>query len=199
MNNFEQLYQEVQKIERGYTPNDQGAPAYGGINKKWQPQWPGWKKLDEKKAAGLLKAGAFFPDLEPLVKGFYLDFWKPVRVDEINSLPVAQLLVDMKTQHGMWAQIISVAYTNASPLHKVQGNVFTTPMLNWINTDTATAYTAIAAARLDYVKKVKLQNEADRKGIIARAQLYVNAAAAFFKNNVGTATGGLLLAAAFFF
>ena len=199
MYTFESLYEGVQKIERGYDADDQGAPAYGGINKKYQPQWPGWKKLDEKKAKGLLKQNAFFPELEPLVKAFYFEFWKPARVSEINSLPVAQLVVDMRTQHGRWAQIISVAYTNANPLHKVQGNVLTDPLLQWINTDTAAAYTAIADARLQFVKTIKLQNEADRKGIIARAQSFVNAAANFIKTNPAASGAAGLVGIAIFF
>jgi hypothetical protein len=199
MNNFDTLYKVVQKIERGYTANDQGAPAYNGINKKWHPQWPGWKKIDEKKEAGLLKQGAFFPELEPLVKGFYFEFWKPVRVNEINTIGVSQLLVDMKTQHGRWAAIITAAFNNTDPLDSKTANTFNTALVKWINTDTATAYQAIAAKRLEYVKGIKLTNEGDRKGIIARAQLYVNAAAAFLKNNPGTATGAGLIGLAFFF
>lgn len=198
MSVFNQLYAGVQKIEKGYNPNDQGAPAYNGINKRWHPTWPGWAKLAAKKASEL-KQGAFFPELEPMVKTFYADFWKPVRVSELNNVEVAQLLVDMKTQHGGWAKIITAAYTNGDPLDKKIANTFTTPMLNWINTDTATAYRAIAAKRLDYVSRIKLQNEADRKGIIARAQQYVNAAAAFLQNNAGAATGTVLAIAAVFF
>ena len=179
MNTFRSLYEGVMKIEKGYDANDQGAPAYCGINRRYHPSWQGWPLLDKKQP----KQGAFYPDLEPYVIKFYADFWKPVRVDEINSLPIAQLLVDMKTQHGAWAKVINAAEQEKSPFDAGLSNTFSTDTIRWINNNPKTAYKAIAAARLNYVTNLKLSNEADRKGIIDRAKHYVNLAAGYVGTN----------------
>ncbi len=204
MGNFDTLYKGVMRFEKGYTANDQGYPAYGGINKGSHPTWPGWEDIAKKAAEGKLKQAAFFPELEPKVIAFYTDFWKPVMVDKINNLELAQLLVDMKTQHGKWARIINAAQQNKNPLDKSVSNNIGATQISWINNDTAAAYQAITAKRLYYVKNIVLKNEADRKSIIARAQSYFNKAIDFVKNNAGTTAGGslatiALLAAAFFF
>lgn len=167
------------KIERGYDADDQGAPAYCGINRRYHPTWSGWALLDKKQ----LKQGAYYSDLEPYVVKFYADFWKPVRVDEINSLPIAQLLVDMKTQHGAWAKVINAAKQGKSPFTAGLSNTFDTDTINWINNNPKTAYKAIAAARLNYVTNLKLSNEADREGIVNRAKYYVNLAAGYMGGN----------------
>lgn len=195
MNNFKSLYEGVMRIERGYDADDQGSPAYCGINKRYHPSWEGWKLLANKP----LKQGAFYPDLEPYVIKFYTEFWKPVRVDEINALPLAQLLVDMRTQHGSWARIVNAAQTGKTPFDIAVPNTLTNTNIAWINNDTARAYKAIADTRLKYVKGIKLANEADRQGIINRANHYVNLAAAFVARNPKTLLTILLIVGLFIY
>lgn len=186
MTNFEALYAGVMKFEKGYDPNDQGYPAYCGINKKYWPEWEGWKELDKRKSE--LKQSAFFPELEPLVKSFYKEFWKPVRVDEIKNFDIAQMLVDMRTQHGKWARIVNAAYTGKSPFDASIPNTFGTAVINWINKNQTEAYRAIAEKRVFYSQNVNLQNEADRKNIVKRANSYLQKAIAFVASNPGTTT-----------
>jgi lysozyme family protein len=194
---FLQLYNGVIKHEGGYNPNDQGAPAYRGINRRYHPSWPGWKELDKLNP----KRGNVFPALEPVVQAFYAEFWKPVKVDQLNSVKMAQLLVDMKTQHGGWAKIINAGINGGNPLQVAAK--YGTAELNTINSNPELYYTKIAQARLYYCTHVPLKNEGDRKSIINRAKSFLNAAVDFVKENPKTAAGGgaalLLVAAIIFF
>lgn len=184
MSIFLQLYQGVMKHEGGYNPNDQGAPAYRGINRKYHPDWRGWQMLDKLNK----KKGDVYTQLEPVVQEFYQAFWKPVRVDELNSLQVAQLLVDMRTQHGGWAKIVNAGVNGGDPF-KVAAK-YDTAMIKIINSDPGLYHRKIAEARLYYSTHVPLKNEADRKSIIARAKSFLSQAVEFVKQEpVATGLG----------
>lgn len=205
MKTFDVLYNDVMKRERGYNPNDQGYETYSGIWRHSHGDWAGWKAIDAIKKTRKIKAGEYLSAIESLVKIFYQSFWAPCKVDSINEPKIAQLIVDMKTQHGSWARIINAGLSGQNPLsgtapNKAISNTFADTAIAQINADPAKAYTAIATARLKYSTGVGLANERDRKNIIARAKQFVNDAVNFIANNSTEAGGlGIVLISMFFF
>lgn len=191
---FEALYSSVMKNELGYNPNDQGAQTYNGIWSKAWPSWPGWKIIN---AIPNKKRGQTFydthPELEQLAKSFYKTYWLPLQVDQLNNLQVAQMLADISTQHGGWKKIVAAGVYGGNPL--TGPATYTVDTIAKINSNPQLYYKQIAEKRLFYSTHVKLKNEADRKGIINRAQKYVTAAAKWVTQNPGKAAGS---AAGFF-
>ena len=199
MKTFDALYNSVMQNELGYNPNDQGAPTYNGIWRKAWPLWEGWALID--KISGKKRGQTFYdayPELEELTKKFYSTYWMPVQVNKLTDLRMAQMLVDMATQHGRWKKIVYAGIYGGNPLAANAPAVYGKKEIDFINADTAAAYKKIAEKRLFYSSNVFLKNEADRKGIVNRAKKYLAIAA---KWAAGSAAAGsvILLAAAFFF
>ncbi|RYE02083.1 MAG: hypothetical protein EOP50_00890 [Sphingobacteriales bacterium] len=193
---FATLYKAVMKNEAGFNPNDQGARAYNGINERYHPQWSGWKEIDRVAATRTIRRGEVLPQLDQATQDFYKAYWKGAGLDtsKVENLKLAILLVDMCTQHGQWARVVNAGLQRRSP--------FVTGIINKIgeteyrkmNTAPAQSYKDIATARVEYVKGIPLQNEADRRGIINRAQSYLNDALKYLKENPGTSSAVGLLA-----
>ncbi|MFZ4056959.1 MAG: glycosyl hydrolase 108 family protein [Ferruginibacter sp.] len=202
MNNFEALFQSVMQNELGYNPNDQGAETYNGIWRKAWPLWRGWPLVD--KVSNKKRGQTFYniyPQLEELTKSFYRGYWKDVRVNDIQNLKVAKLLVDMSTQHGGWRKILHAALNNTDPLAPGAKALYTDKEISTINSSPAFYYIKLAEKRLYYSTNVFLKNEGDRKGIINRAMKYVNDAKKYLAENPGKSSGavGLLLLTGFTF
>lgn len=204
MNNFKQLYDHVMLVEKGYNPNDQGNETYSGIWRGAHPDWPGWRTIDAIKKTRKIKRGDFIPDVEDKVQAFYRDFWAPVQVEKIAELRIAEMLVDMRTQHGRWAMIVRAGLNNLSPITGSSSpntsipNTLLPAHYVMMNTAPQESYKKIAAARLLYAQKIHLTNEKDRKAIINRAMKYVTNAATWLASNP-SATGSAMIIAAFFF
>lgn len=188
------------KNERGWNPNDQGSVAYNGINRMFHSTWKGWAVIDQRTPA---KRGTPWPDLEPLAKDFYRQYWKDAGYfpDNIADYKIAALLADMSTQHGRWKQIVIAGLYGKDPMDSKLNLQLTSAEYNMMNKKPAESYKKIADARLIYCQKVKLVKETDRPGIIARATKYVNDAVAYLKANPGAvaATGGTAILAAIIF
>ncbi len=194
---FDELYSSVMKNELGYNPDDQGAQTYNGIWYAAHPGWPGWKIIN---AIPNKKRGQTFynihPELEQLAKNFYADYWKPLQVEQLNSLQLAQMLADISTQHGGWKKIVAAGVYGGNPL--TGPAVYSADTIAKLNSNPKLYYQQIAEKRLYYSTHVKLKNEADRKGIINRAQKYVTAAAKWISENSGTAAAAGTGIAGFF-
>jgi lysozyme family protein len=195
---FEQLYSSVMKNELGYNPNDQGAPTYNGIWSKAWPNWEGWKIINaipnKKRGDTFYKE---YPQLESMAKNFYRTYWAPLQVDKLNNLTVAQMLADISTQHGGWRKIINAGVNGGNALKAAA--VYNTDTIEKINSNPALYYKQIAEARLFYSTNVQLSNEADRKGIINRANKYIKIAASWVTQSPGKTGGAAVLTALLFF
>lgn len=200
MSLFEQLYKSVMVNEAGYNPYDQGYETYNGINRGFHPAWRGWPAIDAIKARRPIKRAERFAELEPAAKEFYLQYWKNAGLDilKLQNLKIAELLVDMATQHGRWARIVNAGLYSKSPFDTTIPNRIGEAEYRMMNSAPAVNYKKIADARLAYCKSVPLVNEGDRRGIINRAQKYVNDAIAYLKSSPGTSATALLLAGFFF-
>lgn len=96
MSHFDEAYLKTMGHEGGYTndPDDPGAETYRGISRKWNPDWRGWKIIDQYRRlssdlAPMLEGNN---QLQGLVKEFYhAEFWLPLRCDSMPRSVAAEL------------------------------------------------------------------------------------------------------------
>lgn len=74
-------------------PGDPGGSTFKGISRRRWPEWKGWPIIDaHKRDAGFPESLVEIPELERLVKEFYLvNFWHALRCNELPELVAAKL------------------------------------------------------------------------------------------------------------
>jgi len=85
-------------------PDDPGAETFMGISRKYHPNWPGWKYVDELKEQGIInKIDENFiknSKLYNLVLDFYfVNYWKKLHLDVLD-FNLAILLFDSAINLG---------------------------------------------------------------------------------------------------
>ena len=111
MADFEIAYGETELREGGYVndPVDRGGETHRGVARKFHPDWPGWKIIDQIK----LDHPVDFKDrinandeLARLAKELYRKkFWAPVRGDEIPNQHLANKIFDTGVHQGVGTSI----------------------------------------------------------------------------------------------
>ena len=109
MADFNVAYDKTMKIEGGYTnnPADKGGETYGGISRKFFPNWSGWKIIDETKGKQvweqLIENNQ---QLKSLQRSFYKqEFWDKLYGDKIASEIIAHELFDTAVNMGSKASV----------------------------------------------------------------------------------------------
>ena len=114
MADFLQAFESMIRNEGGYklhsVEGDRGGMTYAGIARNFHPNWPGWAAID---------AGDI-PDTE-LVRQFYrMNFWTPVRGDNINSQEVARNVFDFAVNAGVATSVrLAQIVVGATPDGKI--------------------------------------------------------------------------------
>lgn len=108
MASYDKYYPKLRLFEGGWVnnPNDSGGETFMGITRKNHPTWVGWKKVDAYKAkAGFPGTANRDSELRDLVQKFYkVEYWDPIRADEIKSQKIAEQIVDTGVNMGItWA------------------------------------------------------------------------------------------------
>lgn len=111
MANFDIFYKKLSAAEGGYIndPDDNGGETFRGISRKANPNWVGWKTIDEIKKE--------YPNdyksrlnnnttLAKFAKSFYKDaYWDIFDCDDYCSQRVAEQIVDTCVNCGQQAAI----------------------------------------------------------------------------------------------
>ena len=105
MADFNPAFEKVLKHEGGYVndPDDPGGETYKGVARKIWSKWEGWTTID------ILKRERNFPknledkqELQDMVMHFYqVNFWDPVKGDDINDQEVATSIFDFGVNAGV--------------------------------------------------------------------------------------------------
>lgn len=129
MADFEIAYGKTARNEAGYghDPQDKGGETFNGISRVYHPRWPGWQIIDEAKKcsnfpACLVKDQAIREKLAEMEKVFYcMEFWGPVKGDDIEDQDLANALYDMAVNGGispavkMLQKALNILNRNQSP------------------------------------------------------------------------------------
>jgi lysozyme family protein len=95
----------IQPNEGGYALviGDKGGETYAGIARNFFPNWSGWTFIDFTKrtnGTGVIKWNTKFPSIQGQVDQFYLDWWNSMRLNELKSQEIANLLFDYSVHSG---------------------------------------------------------------------------------------------------
>lgn len=110
MADFNRAYLRTGKFEGGYVndPQDNGGETYFGIARKFNPQWLGWKIVDEQKKKPNFPANLNEKrnELSVLEKNFYkVNYWDKFYGDMIRNQKVAEDLYDTSVNMGVSTSI----------------------------------------------------------------------------------------------
>lgn len=109
MNEFNIAYDITRRIEGGYhngagvNQNDRGGETFKGIARRFWASWRGWAIIDHlKKSPGFPQTAERNPELSRLVREFYkVNFWDPLRLDQVKFQPVQNELFDTAVNCGV--------------------------------------------------------------------------------------------------
>jgi hypothetical protein len=92
--NFKTSYDKLRRWEGNYVnhPNDKGGETYGGITRKYNPDWYGWKYINGKT----LQRYDSVPEAEHWVLDFYLDIWVDEGFDQLENQELANVIFDLR-------------------------------------------------------------------------------------------------------
>lgn len=97
---FSTSFSFLKNHEGGYTPNDEGSEAYVGINRKWNPDWYGWKFVDQATCTSWDSISQ--PLLDHYVLDYYLTIWVREGFDSLRDQRVANYLFDTRVHLGAY-------------------------------------------------------------------------------------------------
>jgi lysozyme family protein len=91
-------------------PNDRGLETYGGISRKWYPDWAGWPIIDKaKEAANFPRNLRAIEKLKTLEILFYaLEYWGPLKLDQVTNQEIAFEVYEMAVNLGKKKAVLIV-------------------------------------------------------------------------------------------
>lgn len=97
MADFHLAYSRTNMLEKiVYTDNpvDRGGPTFGGVSRKWNPDWQGWALID-KGDRGSHALMALHQDL------YQIKYWAPLLLDRLPDQEVAEKIYDTAVNLGV--------------------------------------------------------------------------------------------------
>lgn len=161
MSNYITTYNTVIKNEGGYAfPFGDSGETYKGIDRKWHPNWPGWKIIDAYKATHQLKQYDVIPnvDLENWVAAFYKDYLsRHVNIESISNQVLSDMVADflIHKQYDAIKVINAVALIVASAIRSTvivnkESDKISASVLFMMNAAPAVFYVYLKDARKKY-------------------------------------------------
>lgn len=89
-------------------PDDRGKETYGGISRKYNPNWWGWNFIDRyKRDNGPIKRYTHFPELDFWVLDYYIDIWVKEQFYLLRDQQVANYVLDFRVNGTTGARLIN--------------------------------------------------------------------------------------------
>lgn len=109
---------------------DSGGETIWGIARNKNPQWAGWKVVDEyKKKGNFPYSMKTDPNLLRLRREFYIqNYWNKIRGDEINNQSIANYLYDISVNKGISRVIEFISHATG-----ISTPTFSNEQLNYLN------------------------------------------------------------------
>ncbi|PHJ51671.1 hypothetical protein VF04_36720 [Nostoc linckia z7] len=161
MANFDAAIDFILKWEGGYGEDEVdlgGLQTYRGISRKHNPNWAGWKIIDQRKP----KQWQIYQDLEDDVKSFYKKhYWDAIKADGICNDKIAAFMFDWYVNSGGHA-VKAVQRIVGTTQDGILGN----QTLHAINNYNGALYEPLRMARISFYKKIVKDKPAQNKFLI---------------------------------
>ena len=125
MATFEDAYKKLTIAEGEYIndSDDSGGETYRGISRRYNPNWDGWKYIDEYKrryrGKSLNKVLKADERIQDMVKELYKDkYWDIFELDDIPSQRIAYQMFDTCVNCG---QVAAIRFAQASLGERIDG------------------------------------------------------------------------------
>lgn len=185
----------IQPNEGGYAnvASDKGGETYAGIARNYNPTWAGWTYIDfKKRSSGTIAWNTKFPDIQYLVDQFYKARWDSLRLSEVQSQELANLIFDYHVHSSTHAIVAVQRLLNISADGKVGSG--TIAAIN--NADAGKLHDALKDERKDFLRSLAAK-DATQNDFLAQWLARVDRFKDLAPSSGGVMViGGLLLAAA---
>lgn len=104
---FISIYKSIRIWEGNYVyhPYDKGGETYGGMARKFTPEWKGWEHVDNYKKTQrkrILERNEYIESAEYYVQDWYLDVWIKEGFYNIQDQELAKILFDLRINSGKY-------------------------------------------------------------------------------------------------
>lgn len=174
---FRIALQELLKQE-GYYVNhqdDRGKETYGGISRKYNPNWWGWRFIDEqKKKNGEIKRYTRFPELDFWVQDYYLDIWVKEEFYLLRDQQTANYVLDFRINGTIGARLIRKTLVELGHSDLSISNKIDSTTINAINsTDKELFLLSLKTRRIKFYKSIVARDSTQQQFLshwLARAK-----------------------------
>lgn len=162
MADFDIAYGETEIREGGYVndPVDRGGETHRGVARKFHPDWPGWKIVDQIKQDHPNDFKRRINDnveLAALAKELYRQkYWAPIRGDEIPNQHLANKVFDTGVNQGV-ARSVRYLQEGLNLLNRNQQNYADIKIDGKLGKDTLKTikqFLALEKGQPDYLLKI---------------------------------------------
>jgi lysozyme family protein len=132
---FRTAYAYILKHEGWYAnvPGDRGKETYGGISRKYNPNWWGWRFIDEyKRNNGPITRYTHFPELDFWVMDYYLDIWVKEEFYNLHHQNIANYVLDFRINGTIGAKLVNKSLRELG-MHTTKENVIDSTTINALN------------------------------------------------------------------
>lgn len=145
--------------QEGYYVNhrdDKGKETYGGISRKYNPDWYGWRFIDQyKRENGVIKRYTRFPELDFWVLDYYLDIWVKEQFYLLKDQQTANYVLDFRVNGTVGARLIQKTLIDLGHTQLKLNNRIDSATIHAINlTDKERFLTDLRIRRVKFYKSI---------------------------------------------
>lgn len=161
---FDHVYEKLRYEEGNYVwdNHDSGKETYGGVTRRWNPKWEGWKHIDAAKTHNGKKLNRLawntkVEAAEPHVKDYYHDWWTKWNMDIIQDSLAAVYTFDFAIFGTPSIKVIQTTLSNLGKDIKVDGTLSTheAELINEL--DPVIWVESLRLARKDFYERISLK------------------------------------------
>ncbi|HVD96918.1 MAG TPA: glycosyl hydrolase 108 family protein [Cytophagaceae bacterium] len=180
MADFSIYYPKLLRYEGGYASpayaakmGDTGGETYCGIARNYNKDWAGWKIIDDyKKQKGEPAYNSRINDPQLYELALELtkkQYWDKIRMDEVNSQSLAEMIMDFGFNSGIGTSIKAVQNILKMPITAVVNNG---DIIAINKADAHTLFTQLQNYRITMIQNSGKINPKFKDGLIARAKSF---------------------------
>lgn len=159
MADYESAIDFTLRWEGGYVndPDDSGGETYRGISRVHNPNWSGWKIIDQRNPF----EGQIYHDLEDDIKSFFrIHYWDRIKAGNICNDKIAAYVFDWYVHSGNNATKVIQRIVGTT-----QDGILGNQTIRAINNFNGALYEPLRMARISYYKSIVKNKPAKAKSL----------------------------------